>query len=140
MRVALTMGDVAGIGPEIIARAIADQRVRDWCRPVVVGNAHVLRRAIQHAKLSFDVIEVDSIDHDGSSPAVACFDPGNSAAAAVPPGEVHRDAGDAAYQYLTAAIDAAISGKVDAITTAPLNKASLYRISLGWVATRLWSW
>lgn len=126
MRVALTMGDVAGIGPEIIARAVTDPCVSDWCRPVVVGNAAVLRRAIQHAGLSLDIVEIDSIDREVSETSVACYDPGDSAADDVPPGEIHPDAGNAAYRYLIAATDGALSGRVDAITTAPLNKASLH--------------
>ena len=55
-RFALTLGDVAGIGPEVVARALHDPRLATWCRPVVVGHPDVLnRRAIQAVGADLDV-------------------------------------------------------------------------------------
>jgi 4-hydroxythreonine-4-phosphate dehydrogenase len=126
-RIALTLGDVAGIGPEVVVRALSDARLRTWCRPVVVGHPEVLRRAVQDCGKSLEVCPLERIDAaipDGS--VIPCWNPGKNDAAAVPPGQNDPRAGRAAYDYLVAATHAAIAGHIDAITTAPLSKAALH--------------
>jgi len=132
-RIALTLGDVAGIGPEVIARAWCDARLRTWCRPIVVGHPGVLRRAVQNWGGGFEVQPIDQIDAaipDGN--VIPCWNPGNEEAAAVPPGHHDARAGRAAYDCLVAATRAAISGQIDAITTAPLSKAALHLAGLNY--------
>lgn len=127
---ALTMGDVAGIGPEVIVRALADPRPREWCRPVVIGHPAVLQRAAELVGVPIRVIRIDALaaaDAVSRSDAVACWNPAGDAAADVPPGVLDPRAGQAAYEYLQAAVQAALAGEIDAITTAPLNKAALYQ-------------
>jgi 4-hydroxythreonine-4-phosphate dehydrogenase len=121
------MGDVAGIGPEVISRAWNDPRLLTWCRPVVVGHPEVLRRAIRNWGSGQHVQEIGHIDAAiPDEKAIPCWNPGEDAAAAVPPGGNDARAGRAAYDYLVAATRAAISGQIDAITTAPLSKAALH--------------
>ena len=60
--IALTMGDPAGIGPEIIVGAWTETVVHEWCRPLVVGNAEILRRAVALWQRSVKVEEIDSPD------------------------------------------------------------------------------
>lgn len=130
-RVALTMGDVAGIGPEVIVRACADPRLYDWCRPVVVGHPEVLRRAAHAIDVPLDVVETSDLADGPTGPdAVSCWNPTTDEAVDVPPGQVDARAGQAAYEYLLAAARGALSGTVDAITTAPLNKEALHRAGL----------
>jgi 4-phospho-D-threonate 3-dehydrogenase / 4-phospho-D-erythronate 3-dehydrogenase len=132
-KLALTMGDVAGIGPEVIVRALSDLRCRQWCRPVVVGHPRILQRAVELVGVPLQVISVDgpaAADAVTQPDTVACWNPGADAAADVPPGVLDPRSGQAAYEYLTAAVQAALAGEVDAITTAPLNKAALHRA--GW--------
>ena len=125
-RVALTMGDVAGIGPEVIARAWGESPLRSLARPLVIGSADVLRRAIAHAGADLVVQEVeDPAAAEPSAHSVPCLDPSGADLSRVRPGEVNGVAGRAAYEFLIAAIDLAMAGKIDAITTLPLNKESL---------------
>ena len=136
------MGDVAGIGPEVLVRALADPRVREWSRPVVVGHPEVLRRAVALVGAPHVIRPINSLDElpveealnsSQSSVSVAeipCWNPAGEAAAEVPAGGLDPRAGRAAYDYLVAAARAALDGKLDAITTAPLNKAALHLAGL----------
>jgi len=127
-RVALTLGDVAGIGPEVTALACVDCQVRRHCTPVVFGNAEVLRRAAELRRLELSVCSVESLaEAPEGADQILCVDPFGDAVLDVRPATVDARAGEAAYHYLRAAIDAALTGAVDAIVTAPLNKLALRR-------------
>lgn len=128
-RIAMTMGDVAGIGPEVVARAIADPRVNALCRPLVVGHPDLLRRAL---KLIGEPREIEPVRPGrsgeldcGEAAGVPCWNPGGDDVVDVPAGTIDARAGRAAHDWLVAAAQAARNGQVDAITTAPLHKAAL---------------
>ncbi len=130
-RIALTVGDVAGIGPEVVARAIAEQQLTEFCRPLVIGHPTVVKRAKQLIGGTFDVTEVASLNEiDWSSKSVPCWNPSIANAEDVPVGQTDSRAGRAAYDYLVAATRAALRGEIEAITTAPLNKAALHAAGL----------
>ena len=129
--VGLTMGDVAGIGPEVIARAWLDPAFHDLARPLVIGDPGMLRRA---ARLvggpdAFEIQEVaDPKEAAPSRRTIPCVEVrrGFGDLAEVRPGSVDRRAGRAAYEFLNAAIDLALDGRIDAIATLPLNKHALH--------------
>jgi 4-hydroxythreonine-4-phosphate dehydrogenase len=124
--VALTLGDVAGIGPEVVARAWGDARLHAVARPLVVGSRAVLERAVARFAPGCSVIPVsDPAFADAGAQTIPCLDPGTEGVAGVAAGAVDARAGLAAYQCLTAAIDLARAAAVDAIVTLPLNKESL---------------
>jgi 4-hydroxythreonine-4-phosphate dehydrogenase len=130
--VALTMGDVAGIGPEVIARGWADPRLHALARPLVIGDPGVLERAVKivdrctktrvHAVAQPE--EADPSPHVIPCLAVAA-ELGDLARVA--PGMVDARAGRAAYEFLTTAARLALDGRIDAITTLPLNKQALHQ-------------
>ncbi len=126
--IALTLGDVAGIGPEVVVRACADPRVLSACRPVIVGHPEVVRRAIAHTGSPIKVSEVTQPDESPPSNTLACWNPpaAPQEVVDVPPGHNDARAGRAAYEYLVASAKAALTNQVDAITTAPLSKAALH--------------
>jgi 4-hydroxythreonine-4-phosphate dehydrogenase len=124
--VAVTMGDPAGVGPEIIARTFADPGFADENRALVVGDPAMLRRAIRLLGLPLGVSEI-------YEPEEAAFEPGVVDVLAVgelpedlPFGELDARAGDAAFRYLEKAIELASGGRVAAIATAPLNKEAMH--------------
>ncbi|MES2791742.1 MAG: 4-hydroxythreonine-4-phosphate dehydrogenase PdxA [Planctomycetota bacterium] len=134
-RVALTLGDVAGIGPEIIARAISAPQLRHWCQPVVIGHPETLRRALLQIGSAIQIVPLASLAADTLNPdpaSIAIFNPTDDAASEVPLGQLDARAGQAAYDYLVAAAQAALRGEIDAITTAPLNKAALHLAGLNY--------
>lgn len=126
-RLALTMGDVAGIGPEVLVRALQDPQVWESARPLVVGDPEILNRAATLVGATLNVLPINDLDDlDSLPPGVPCWNPAGDDAAEVEPGAVDRRAGEAAYAYLVAAARAALEGYVDGITTAPISKAALH--------------
>jgi 4-phospho-D-threonate 3-dehydrogenase / 4-phospho-D-erythronate 3-dehydrogenase len=125
--VAITMGDAAGVGPEIIMKSLSNPEVHELCCPLVIGDADRLRTA---GKIVGTQLEVRSIPESQLENAnfrvglVNCVDlkllPAN-----LPWGKLAREAGDAAYRYLELAARLALEARVAAICTAPLNKEAL---------------
>lgn len=112
-RIAITMGDPAGVGPELCLRLLREERVRAVCRPVVIGDAGVLNRVARH------------LGWPEPDPAHV-FDMRAIRPDAVEPGTVSAACGRAAYIYVTHAIAEACAGQMDAICTGPINKESLH--------------
>jgi 4-hydroxythreonine-4-phosphate dehydrogenase len=117
--VAVTMGDPAGIGSEIIVAAYRE--LLTAARPLVVGDADVLRRAVDVRGSDLDVVAVDAVDAAAfDADAIPVLDLDNVAELAH--GVVRKEYGAASLAYVERAIDLATSGAVDAIATAPINK------------------
>ncbi|MCE7030170.1 4-hydroxythreonine-4-phosphate dehydrogenase PdxA [Jiella avicenniae] len=125
--IAITMGDVCGIGPEIVARTVIDPVTLELCRPVVVGDAAVLEKARQIVGAHFRIqsFEPEEAIPGSEGGTVLCADPGLDLGD-LPFGEVRAEAGNGAFQFLKAAVEMAKAGKVAAIATAPLNKEALH--------------
>jgi 4-hydroxythreonine-4-phosphate dehydrogenase len=125
--VALTMGDVAGVGPEIIARAWGEAPLRELARPLVVGSPTVLERALVAVGSRARVVVVDRPeDARPAADTIPCLEGTTLELADVAPGRVDARAGRAAYDFLVTAIDLALAGRIEAITTLPLNKEALH--------------
>jgi 4-hydroxythreonine-4-phosphate dehydrogenase len=130
--IGLTMGDVAGIGPEVLARAWVDPRLHDLCRPVVIGDPGILGKALVlvHSPAAVQLIDrpedaAPAIDRVAVHCPEEAYRLGDLSR--VPAGQVDARAGRAAYEFLIRAIDLALAGRIDAIVTMPLNKESLHR-------------
>jgi 4-hydroxythreonine-4-phosphate dehydrogenase len=128
-RLLITLGDVAGIGPEIVARAWPD--LLSLCRPIVVGDPLWLRRALALVGSRAEVRPV--ADLSGAEPSAGvlpCVPASSENLAAVQPGRISAAAGQAAYDFLCYAIDQTVSGAADGIVTAPLHKEGLHAAGL----------
>jgi 4-hydroxythreonine-4-phosphate dehydrogenase len=124
--IAVTMGDPAGIGPEVIASAWRHETLFAQCRPVVVGHAEIMRRALALVGAPSRVEKADRPDSiAASSTVLPCVQAVSDDVLDVVPGRVDRRAGQAAYDALMAATELALTGCVDAVVTAPLNKLAL---------------
>lgn len=115
-RLAITLGDANGIGPEITVRALLDEQVRTCCEPIVVGDEVVVRQALALVGQSGSSVQDFAIDESL-----------RHSFGQVEPGVVGPEAGEAAYRWLERAIDLALSGEVDGIVTAPLSKSALHQ-------------
>jgi 4-hydroxythreonine-4-phosphate dehydrogenase len=124
--VAITMGDPAGVGPEIIAKAMTDADLRERARLVVIGSAARLRQAVELTHVPLAVRPVHELSEARFDPGeIDCLDvPGIGTD--LPWGALSADAGEAAYRYVEKAVTLAMAGEIDAICTAPLNKAALH--------------
>jgi 4-hydroxythreonine-4-phosphate dehydrogenase len=123
-RLLITMGDVAGIGPEIIARAWP--KLITLCRPIVVGDADWLRRALELVKSPAVVQEALDLEVVACGPKlIPCLQGSEQRLTEVRPGQVSAAAGRAAYDFLCLAITQTLAGAADGIVTAPLHKEGL---------------
>jgi 4-hydroxythreonine-4-phosphate dehydrogenase len=130
-RLAITMGDAAGVGPEVIVGAWVRPEVHAVVRPLAVAHPEILRRAAKLLKANVDVVEVDAAavasgDWKSSAKSIACLPTGDDAVLGVPAGQVDMHTGDAAYQCVVTATKLALAGQVDGLVTAPLSKAALH--------------
>jgi 4-hydroxythreonine-4-phosphate dehydrogenase len=126
---ALTMGDPVGIGPEVVAQAVAAPEVQARCRPLVVGNAQIMRRAAEWCRLDLEVVALAQGEPPPARPGVVgVLDPagaGTSDLHDLPVGQVSPEAGRASVGYVLRGIDLTVSGEAAAIVTAPINKEAM---------------
>lgn len=128
-RLAITMGDAAGVGSEVVVAAWADPRIHERVRPVTVGHPEILRRAAHLRNLDLEVAEFDPSAPESrlaNATRIPCLRVGKDDVLDVPPGQVDTRAGEAAYQAVRLAADLARQGKVDGVVTAPISKAALH--------------
>ncbi len=127
-RLAITLGDVAGVGTEITAKTLLKHpELRKICVPVVIGDADALRKGVTVAGLDPAAVRViDEPSKALNTPDTIEVVQIGPSLAHVPFGKIHRDAGDGAYRSIIAACALAREGKVDGIVTPPLNKATLH--------------
>ena len=124
---AITLGDPAGIGPEVIIKALGHADVYEQCRPLVLGDQRILARAmgwITGPGLAFDVVTAPSQGQYRAG-LITLLDLQNADPAAIQPGRVSAAAGRAAVEYVLRACDMTMAGETDAVVTAPLNKEAM---------------
>ncbi len=125
----ITLGDVAGVGPEIVARAWPD--LLPLCRPVVVGDAGWLRRALDLVGSTARVRVVDTpADAEAGADSIPCLQGTSTNLDKVRSGQVSAAGGRAAYDFLCTAIDRVLAGEAGGIVTAPLHKEGLHAAGL----------
>ena len=124
--IAVTIGDPAGIGPEIVARACAEPAAVRTSRPVVIGAAAAMREALALVGSPLALSVVARVGDCRWTPGtLEVLDLANVDMAALPRAEVSAEAGRAAYAYVERAVALARAGEIHAIVTAPLNKEAL---------------
>jgi 4-hydroxythreonine-4-phosphate dehydrogenase len=123
-RLLITMGDVAGVGPEIIARAWPE--LIQFCRPIVVGDPGWLERALALVGGRGTVCAIRNVaDAEPTRQRLPCLAPSKEDLRQVEPAQVSAVAGRAAYDFLCAAIDLTKAGLAAGIVTAPIHKEGL---------------
>ena len=121
-KIAVTMGDPAGVGPEVCLRLLQDQAIARLCTPIVFGSAAVLEQAAEQCCLAKPGKVVAGLS-EADSPCV--LDIGAIGLDDFTTGAVNAATGRAAFTYIEDAINAALSGQIAAVTTAPINKVAL---------------
>ncbi|RNE64196.1 4-hydroxythreonine-4-phosphate dehydrogenase PdxA [Cryobacterium tepidiphilum] len=133
-RLALTLGDVAGIGPEITAKSLlGHDDVRTRCIPIVVGDEAAMRRGVSNVGGDPDQVRVIEKPADAQNirGTIELLQTGPSLAN-VALGQLSPEAGDGAYRFVVEACRLAREGEVDGIVTAPLNKAAMHAGGHNW--------
>ena len=111
LRIGITMGDLNGIGPEVVVKALSNEKVRELCDPVVYGSAQVLERAIglTGKKAECELVET-----------------GDFRIEELMPGKADEASGRASLSYIEKAVDMALKKEIDALVTAPICKESIH--------------
>lgn len=125
--IAITAGDPAGIGPEIVLKALGDPAIYDVCRPIVVASIEVMSRASRSMKLTPVRVVARIGDARFDKGTVDVLDVAAGYLSELELGKVQPEAGGAALTWIRRAVELALSGQVDAICTAPINKEAVVR-------------
>jgi len=121
--IAITLGDPAGIGPEIISSALSEHQYTKNFIPVVIGDATIIKETLKSLNLHTEVLPIKSIeelDYKENCISVLEFDPIDHKCYSV--GQVHKGAGDFSYKAVVKAVELCMKKKVDAMVTAPICK------------------
>jgi len=122
----ITMGDPAGVGPEITAKALARPGIAEACRAIVIGDRSVMAATLALLRSRLTLHAVASVDECAFEPGhLECLDLANVDAATLPKSAVSAEAGRAAYAYIETAVRLCQTGQIDGIVTAPVNKEAL---------------
>ncbi|CAN5847423.1 4-hydroxythreonine-4-phosphate dehydrogenase PdxA [soil metagenome] len=125
-RIGITMGDPAGIGPEVVLKAVAEEEISRVCAPVIIGDAQLLAHTarILDLQCGYDIIrQGEPLPETLAEPIIFHLD---NIGGFVEPGIESGTAGKAAAGYIEAAVELCAAGSVDAIATAPINKRALF--------------
>lgn len=125
--VGITIGDVAGVGPEVAAKALIHKEIYELCRPLVIGDSKIMKRACEITQVQLSI-------HAVQEPSTAKFEYGtldvldldNIDMNQFEHGKISAMAGKAAGDYLIKAVDLALAKQIDAIVTCPINKEALH--------------
>jgi len=120
------MGDPAGIGPEVVLKAVAEGEVRRVCVPIIIGDAQLLAHTARTLDLQsgYDIIRRgERLPDEISEPVIFHLD---NISGSIEPGMESGAAGKAAAGYIEAAVELCAAGSIDAIATAPINKRALF--------------
>jgi len=126
-KIAITIGDPAGVGPEIVVKALTHHpEIYETTIPIVFGHAQILEQAMHVIGHKKDIIEIDSLNQltKSNHQKMYCFN--NSSLESIPEtGKISAPAGKLAFEYIANSIDQAKNKTIDAIATAPVNKEAL---------------
>ena len=123
---AITMGDPAGIGPEIAAKAIGKNTIYHSCNPVLIGNVSIMENAIKLTGADFSINKITEMSQaDFREGVLNIYEVGGVNTENIRLGEISAEAGDLAFCIIKTAIDLAMQGKVDGIVTGPVHKESI---------------
>ena len=122
----ITMGDPAGIGPEVIAKALAGTALRRICIPLVVGSYDVMQRTVKRLKLNLSVQILEGHATRSRAGQVSVLDPLERPLGPFKPGVAAPETGAASVAFIKKAVHLAQLGCIDGMVTAPINKEAMH--------------
>lgn len=126
--IGISMGDPAGIGPEICVKALSKKEVLDICHPIIVGDASVIKKAMSLVGVNKKICAIGEISESKfEEDHINVVDLKNVRTEELVHGKVSANAGNAAFEAIKKMIELAMDGEIDATVTAPIHKESLNR-------------
>jgi 4-hydroxythreonine-4-phosphate dehydrogenase len=124
--IGISMGDPASIGPEVTIKSVAMDSVRQICRPVVIGDANVLQKAIENTGIDLKINKIKEVSEAKYEKGeVDVIDMHNVDIENYMMGSVSGDYGNAAFENVVKVIDLAMNNEIDATVTGPIHKESI---------------
>jgi len=124
--IGISMGDPASIGPEVTIKAVATEKVRRICRPIVVGDANVLQKTIEITGLNLDINKISKVNEALFAKGIVdVFDMQNVDIKKHEMGKVSAEYGNAAFENVVKVIDLAMKNEIEATVTGPIHKESI---------------
>jgi len=125
--IGITMGDPAGIGPEIAAKTLLKKDIYNTCRPIIIGDAKTMKLAVRLLNIDLAVRSLSNITHaQFEHGTIDVFDLQNVDLNQLEPGKISAMAGNAAFEAVKKVIELALANKIDATVTGPINKESIH--------------
>ena len=125
-KIAIPMGDPAGVGPEIVVKTAVSKEILDLCNLVVIGDKNVLEKAIEICQVNLKIHTIKNIEEGKYEKGILnVIDLENVDMNTLEYGQVQGMCGKAAFEYIKKCVELAMEHKVDAIATTPINKESL---------------
>lgn len=126
------MGDAAGIGPEVIVKALSSEEIRSLCNPVVIGDASILQNTVNNLDILLSLHPIEDISHANiHTHTINVLDLHNLKTEDVVTGQICPACGKAAMEYIAAAAGLAMNNQAAAIVTAPINKEATTQAGYG---------
>lgn len=124
--IGIPMGDPAGVGPEIVVKALADEKVNQVSKPVVIGDKKVIEQALGFCNLQMKIkVITDVSEGDYRTGVINLVDLDNVDIKELQIGKIQAMAGKAAFDYIKKSVELAMAGKINALATTPINKEAL---------------
>jgi len=125
-KIAIPMGDPAGVGPEIVVKTAVSKEILDLCDLVVIGDKNVLEKAIEICQVNLKIHTIKNVEEGKYEKGILnVIDLENVDMNTLEYGQVQGMCGKAAFEYIKKCVELAMEHKVDAIATTPINKESL---------------
>lgn len=124
--IAITMGDPAGVGPEICVGAMANAEIRSYCRPLIIGSAEMFMRAAKILKKNSEINPIYNLSEAKFQPGrTDVLETGEFDAQSIQFGEVQKSAGIMSVKWIMKSIELGMGGGVDGVATCPINKQAI---------------
>ncbi|HWI51819.1 MAG TPA: 4-hydroxythreonine-4-phosphate dehydrogenase PdxA [Symbiobacteriaceae bacterium] len=132
--IAITLGDPASIGPEITVKSLANAEIYALCRPLLIGDARVVQRAMNTTGVKLAINTVTSpAEGKYELGAIDLIDLNNVDISTLEWGKIQAQAGQASFEYIVRSIELAQAGQVDAVATAPINKEAIKAAKINFI-------
>jgi len=124
--IGVTMGDAAGIGPEIVVKTLSSARCHRWCKPIAIGDSRILESIKERLGIDARISSVSKVDEAKFRVGtINVLDLHNLKPSDFRPGKLSREAGRASMEYIEKAVELAKVGLIDAVVTAPVSKEAI---------------
>lgn len=136
--IAITAGDPAGIGPEIVVKALSNKELYEKVRPVVICSKNIIEKSLEITKVKTNIypVEIEALNRlsekDFTFDKVFLIDLKN-ASDNIPFGKISAEAGKAAFEYIKKAVELGIAGLIDGVATAPINKEAIHAAGIDFI-------